>query len=348
MSYGMYYSVWCAEEANFNPSQQDLTGINPKIAEFDKNSPQEFLQTCSNWAVKPLTSEANQPVISDVPTLLLSGGFDPVTPPSNADAVAAGLSHSYSLTFPLGAHGQMLDNNCSDGIILAFLENPDQTPDSSCIANYSQPEFFTSKTLVDLPVLLKLLNLEDNTGLEALLLALSLLFLLTAIFFLPLAWLVKTLQPKSHKVATPSWDASRSIGTYTLPYGQSSQNSIIGSSRPESAGPPLLVHLSSWVAVINGTFLLTFLIAITVIIFQMITANDNRLFFGVAGEYRFWFGLPLFSMLLTIAMVVASLQGWRWKGWSILRRLYYSTLTLSAIVCLVILGLWKMLAAFFI
>ncbi len=32
MSIGMYYSVVCAEEANFTPKDQDLTGIRPQIA----------------------------------------------------------------------------------------------------------------------------------------------------------------------------------------------------------------------------------------------------------------------------------------------------------------------------
>ena len=344
MSYGMYFSAWCAEDADFNPQTVDLSKINPVLAEFEKNSPQEFLDTCNNWQVQPLGPEADAPVVSDVPTLLLSGAYDPVTPAANAKVVAAGLSNSFSVTFPLGAHGQMLDNKCSDGILLAFLDDPQNAPDTSCIADYTQPKFFTSKTVITLPAILKILGLKGSSGLEAGMLALALLFLSTALFFLPLAWLVNLLRPKP-RTASPT--LGQSPFSSEFPGYQNAAPSAFETALENETQPSLMMRFSSWAAALNATILLTFCIAVVAIIIQMITANDSRLYFGIAGEYRAWFVLPPIALLLTIAMLGASFKGWRWKAWSIWRRFYYTLLTLAALVCVGVLGVWGMLIAFF-
>ena len=233
----------------------------------------------------------------------------------------------------------MLDSECSDSIILAFLQDPEVAPDSGCIADISQPEFFTSQSVIQLPVILKLLNLEDNTGWEALLLVLALLFLLTAAFFIPLAWLIRALQPK------PTQAGSQAI-PYASPIEGTSSSGAFEPAWIEKTGPPIFVRLSGWAAVLNGFILLAFVIWVIVAIVQMISNNDNRLFFGVAGEYRTAFILPLIATFLTFLMIAAAFQGWLWREWKVFRKLYYSLLTISAIICLFILGLWGMLVAF--
>ena len=50
--------------------------------------------------------------MSDIPTLLLSGQFDPATPPRFADIAAETLSNSYSFVVPMAGHGVGLDTSC--------------------------------------------------------------------------------------------------------------------------------------------------------------------------------------------------------------------------------------------
>ncbi|MEA1618022.1 alpha/beta hydrolase [Erythrobacter sp. T5W1-R] len=77
---------------------------------------------------------------TEVPTLVLNGAYDPVTPQSYGEAVAANLKNAYVYTFPGLGHGSffpaagMPTTDCSITIATAFLANPGQAPDSSCVA----------------------------------------------------------------------------------------------------------------------------------------------------------------------------------------------------------------------
>lgn len=350
MSMGMFYSVWCAEDADFEPEDFRLENVNPRIAEWEKRSPYEFLTLCKAWNVEPLGTEADQPVSSSVPTLLLSGEFDPVTPPKNAEAAATTLSHSYNFVFPTGAHGQLLDSECSDGIFLSFLEDPNTRPDGSCIQDTPNVEFYTKNNLVPLPVFLRMLTLEGNIGYEALTFLGGLLLLSTALFFIPFAWFLKILQPKPR--VTPEQTFYQQSGEIpqspVIPsYPSAIEMSDVGMSDNTPQRPPLFVSLASWGAVAEALLLLTFPSILAIFIFQMVSANDNRLLFGIVHEARIWFILPFIGAILAFEMLAATLQGWLWKGWSIGWRLYYTLITLAAILCILILAKWGMLTVLF-
>lgn len=141
---GMFYSAECSEDWPFL-TQQDITaslqGITPQIgAVFGQDEKQEFA-VCQSWKVQQVTGAQKQPVVSNVPTLVLSGEYDPITPPSNGQETAKNLSHSYFFIFPGQGHGQEYSSACSNSIINAFENNPDQQPSNACIAQMSEPAF---------------------------------------------------------------------------------------------------------------------------------------------------------------------------------------------------------------
>lgn len=328
-AYGMYYSVLCAEDADYNPNDVNLSGVRPKIAELEGRGPKEMLDTCKMWNVEPLDASADQPISSDIPTLLLSGAFDPITPPEFAQSAAEKLSNSYLVTFPTGSHGQALEGGCQDNLILAFLENPDQQPDTRCISGLSKPVFFTRESLINLPVLVKLLNLDGPTVVELLLLVLSIVGLLTAWFIFPLTWLTNKL---SRKPAT-------------LQTAPASTNEAFAPAIEATASSAVLPRLSSWLAALNGITLSIFLSGLIALVVKMVEENDNRLFFGVPASAFGWFLLPTLSAGLTILMVIALVQAWSQRKWTLGRRIYYILLVLCGLVSMVILGLWGALAA---
>ena len=55
--------------------------------------------------VREVERDYAEPVRSDVPVLILTGEWDPVTPPSNGDAIAKTLKNSLHIVVPHGAHG---------------------------------------------------------------------------------------------------------------------------------------------------------------------------------------------------------------------------------------------------
>jgi len=87
ISYGMHLSAQCAEELPFTTLA--TTGLDVDPLYRDVLLPTSYEADCLAWKVPAASAIENQPVVSDVPTLLISGGYDPVTPPEYAALVAA-------------------------------------------------------------------------------------------------------------------------------------------------------------------------------------------------------------------------------------------------------------------
>ncbi|RYG79546.1 hypothetical protein EON77_08960 [bacterium] len=85
---------------------------------------------------------------SDVPTLLLSGTADPVTPASYGDEAAKGYRHAVHVKVLDQGHGQIVQP-CVGRVLVQFLDlagRPDAIArlDSSCLASLRPPPFFLS------------------------------------------------------------------------------------------------------------------------------------------------------------------------------------------------------------
>jgi len=331
--YGMYYSVQCAEEANYSLEDYDLSGLPDQIRDMEDISAEYFLQACQLWDVEPVPPEVDEQVHSDIPTLVLSGRFDPITPPSYGDIVAEGLSNAYVYIFPSGGHGAAVSGECQDQVILDFLRDPLSPPNAACIETMDGPDFVTPSALVRLPVLAKLLNLEDGTGWQAALYIFALLFLLTALFIYPLAWIIRLF---SRKPARPE------SGYAPVP-GDPASSVIETESASRAGGWPR--RLAPWLAALTAIVLLIFTIIFIVVIVNMVTANDLRILLGMPGRARPLFILPVLAVGLVVLMIGAAVAGWFRRSGSIAGRLYFSLLTIAALVCVAILAAWGMMTA---
>jgi pimeloyl-ACP methyl ester carboxylesterase len=100
---------------------------------------------CDTWPRRPLPAGYTDPVRSDVPTLLVSGAYDPSTGPRWGDDAVRTLSNGLHMVLP-GAH--TADSGCLDRITLEFLDRASvQGLDTSCIAEMKLAPF----VLVDEP-----------------------------------------------------------------------------------------------------------------------------------------------------------------------------------------------------
>ena len=97
---------------------------------------------CAVWGVPAADAVENEPVSSPIPTLLPSGAYDPVTPPSWGDKAAAYLLVGTHVVFPDMGHGTIDIRPCPTQIALAFLAEPWTTPDTSCVDDLGPPEFW--------------------------------------------------------------------------------------------------------------------------------------------------------------------------------------------------------------
>ena len=146
LSLGMHYTVQCQEEFGSTPDR-DYTHM---LAEFPHlggfvRYPVEGTTTlprlCDIFRAEARPPVANSPVRSNVPALLLSGDYDPITPPSYAAQAQATLSASFSIVLPHIGHGVLRSHRCAVDIALAFIDEPLTEPDSSCIESIRAIEF---------------------------------------------------------------------------------------------------------------------------------------------------------------------------------------------------------------
>jgi len=85
-------------------------------------------------------------VKSAIPTLLVSGQFDPVTPPKYADEVAKSLSNARHVVVPKGSHGNDAAG-CVDRIVTEAVKlGSVKGLDVSCVQHLPGPRFLVGDT----------------------------------------------------------------------------------------------------------------------------------------------------------------------------------------------------------
>jgi pimeloyl-ACP methyl ester carboxylesterase len=141
ISYGMYFSVQCGEETRFETREQLVAADQAYPEQQNVFDAESSLEVCQQWGAKPANPIENEPVTSDLPTLVLSGEYDPITPPNYNQTVAKTLSRSFLFEFPGIGHGVSIADQCPLNIAKAFLNKPTTAPDSTCIKAMHEPAF---------------------------------------------------------------------------------------------------------------------------------------------------------------------------------------------------------------
>jgi pimeloyl-ACP methyl ester carboxylesterase len=134
---GMHFSVWCADEVPFN-SAEDAAEINadahPAIVRgLEADSLPWLVQLCEMWGAAEADAVEDQAVQVDIPALILTGEFDPVTPQDFATSTAQYLEKAQSFVIPGYGHDVVGTSSCAREIMKQFLDAPEETPDTSCL-----------------------------------------------------------------------------------------------------------------------------------------------------------------------------------------------------------------------
>jgi pimeloyl-ACP methyl ester carboxylesterase len=142
-SEGMFYSVLCYEELPFIHHEEvaESVGENDLVGEYILSNFEMDQIICATWGADDVDPIENEPVQSDIPTLILAGEYDPRTPPEWGKLASETLENSFFYEFPGSGHGVSLDGGCPTEIMLAFLENPTSEPDTGCLDEMSGPQF---------------------------------------------------------------------------------------------------------------------------------------------------------------------------------------------------------------
>jgi pimeloyl-ACP methyl ester carboxylesterase len=142
ISQGMELSVVCAED--FPRFSQD-EDFNHAYLMGDSMMRASRIQ-CGLWPRGSAPADFNQPVESDKPALLLSGEFDPVTPPEYADEVLSHLSDGMHLVAPGQGHS-VSGKGCLGRLVSEFIIAASSNElDTSCIQQMRASPWFMSLT----------------------------------------------------------------------------------------------------------------------------------------------------------------------------------------------------------
>jgi pimeloyl-ACP methyl ester carboxylesterase len=137
LDFGMLMCVTCSE---------DIPRIDPE--DIDRLTDGTFLGSgrvrrqiaaCAIWPRGDVPADYGEPVRADVPVLLLSGEYDPVTPPRWGEQAARHLSRSRHVVVPT-THS--FGSACIDQIMRDFLDRGSvEGLDTSCVEHMRRPRF---------------------------------------------------------------------------------------------------------------------------------------------------------------------------------------------------------------
>ena len=137
--FGMHNSVVCAEDIPFL-GEVDTDALAETYIGADQV---RSLQTiCEIWPKGLVDDDLRQPLTTDVPTLILSGEEDPITPPDYGEMAHRNLPNSLHLVGRGQGHG-LLTRGCIPRLINAFVERGNlKNLETDCVAKLDHQPFF--------------------------------------------------------------------------------------------------------------------------------------------------------------------------------------------------------------
>jgi pimeloyl-ACP methyl ester carboxylesterase len=138
----MFLSVTCSEDAPGITRASITSAARALPAPLRADYSAQWVRTlhdCGIWHVPAADPAQKQPVTSDIPTMILEGQDDPITPPQYGADVAKTLSHGFSFVYPGVGHGAQYTDTCPYTMTLAFLRDPATKPPDACITAMTGP-----------------------------------------------------------------------------------------------------------------------------------------------------------------------------------------------------------------
>lgn len=143
---GMHLSVECTEEVPFTDlaaAEADLAAL-PMALQFALGGSVFFIdEQCRTWGVdrRDIDELSGALAGSPIPTLVLAGDFDPITPPEWGRLVADTLGSATYLPIAGIGHAVIGEGECAATLIASFIDDPEAFDPEVC--TIEPPEFTT-------------------------------------------------------------------------------------------------------------------------------------------------------------------------------------------------------------
>jgi pimeloyl-ACP methyl ester carboxylesterase len=142
---GMHFAVVCSEDA---PRWGDSPVSQSALAKtyIGETFMTAMRTICEQWPRGQVDEEFSKPLTSAIPTLVLSGGNDPVTPARYGEQILPGLSKSKHLVLDGQGHGQ-ITIGCMPRIVAEFIASGEVgSLDDSCLQTVGPAPFLLSRS----------------------------------------------------------------------------------------------------------------------------------------------------------------------------------------------------------
>jgi pimeloyl-ACP methyl ester carboxylesterase len=146
VAHGLAYGVFCREWVPFESRSEVIRAGQRAFPSYPSsalaNGPQlPFLHAdCRAWDVPAAPRSIRAVTRSDIPTLVMSAGFDAQTGVSNGAYAARTLRRATVVTVPYVAHVAFAASPCAQAITVSFFDNP-TAPNTGCLAVLRPPQF---------------------------------------------------------------------------------------------------------------------------------------------------------------------------------------------------------------
>ncbi len=193
-SLGMYMAIFCNDghqQAQGVASNRDIEAY-PVLGQVlgSPESIERDVRLCSELGMAPRAPGDFTAVETDIPSLIIEGDMDPITPPPNAKAILPGFSNGTYIEYAYSGHGPSRSVQCSGHMLNRFYDDPGAEPDLSCPQSMEEPELWAPMYTTDFAPRLGALYFEDKKKLAGPAAWACLSFLVSL-----LAFLILTLAP---------------------------------------------------------------------------------------------------------------------------------------------------------
>jgi pimeloyl-ACP methyl ester carboxylesterase len=304
-SRGLFLSVECYERApSMTPDARSADAERaPRLAPHgDLIRP--YLDDCDAWHRLRASPAELEAVRSTIPTLIFTGFFDPITPPSWGTLTAETLARSVYVEVPNAGHGIPKDA-CTRGIMLAFLDDPLVPPDTGC-NEARAPITFVTDVHLNSGIYRAATALQRGPEPATVTwLSVTVLTLLSGLLLWPLRWLMRRRHPPP----------------------------------PNATGWGLAAR---WVAALAALLAISFLVLLAWTVLRTARTAPLILAFGVPGSAGLLFLIPWLVLVLgglTLALAVAA---WRQRWWSTPWRVHYLLVGMACLSYVGFLSHWRL------
>lgn len=138
----MFLSVICNEDFSLIGEEELQREMQADYLLESELMLRPIVEACALWPKRDIDPDWFEPAAADAPALILSGAFDPVTPPRWGELTAQTLPNSRHLVAEGVGHG-VTPYGCAPRLIAEFIDDPEpEALDASCLETLKPRPFF--------------------------------------------------------------------------------------------------------------------------------------------------------------------------------------------------------------